>query len=229
MPRTSAQRAMAWRLASIQARSGAAAQRIESADQAARPPIAARARRPAPRAGAARSQARTTAATARGAPRARRQEGRRWARAAEAVARVDAAAADASEAQPGEPRSAPIATGAAMPARRARRRACPPSGAAATIRDALGATPPVSLTGWLPCSDAPPGCSSSSRWRSSALTASALADGRDVLADAKDNQRVDGCYTRAEFRDALAPGCATISDSTRVLRGSSSRTRRSPT
>jgi hypothetical protein len=35
-------------------------------------------------------------------------------------------------------------------------------------------------------------------------TASALADGRDVLADAKDNQRVDACYTRADFRDALA-------------------------
>lgn len=31
-----------------------------------------------------------------------------------------------------------------------------------------------------------------------------LADGRDVLADAKDNQRVDACYTRAEFSDALA-------------------------
>ena len=30
----------------------------------------------------------------------------------------------------------------------------------------------------------------------------ALADGRDVLADAKDN-RVDGCYTRAELNEAL--------------------------
>ncbi len=31
----------------------------------------------------------------------------------------------------------------------------------------------------------------------------ALADGRDVLADAKDNQRVDACYTRAELNEAL--------------------------
>lgn len=34
-------------------------------------------------------------------------------------------------------------------------------------------------------------------------TGSALADGQAVLADAKDNERVDSCYTRAEFRDAL--------------------------
>jgi len=35
------------------------------------------------------------------------------------------------------------------------------------------------------------------------LTApAALADGRDVLADAKDN-RVDACYTRAELNEAL--------------------------
>lgn len=34
-------------------------------------------------------------------------------------------------------------------------------------------------------------------------SASALADGRDVLADAKDNQRIDGCYERAEFNEAL--------------------------
>jgi hypothetical protein len=32
----------------------------------------------------------------------------------------------------------------------------------------------------------------------------ALADGRDVLADAQDNGRVDACYTRAEFNEALA-------------------------
>lgn len=32
----------------------------------------------------------------------------------------------------------------------------------------------------------------------------ALADGRDVLADAKADGRVDACYTRAEFNDALA-------------------------
>jgi hypothetical protein len=31
----------------------------------------------------------------------------------------------------------------------------------------------------------------------------ALASGQDVLADAKDNQRVDGCYTRSELDDAL--------------------------
>jgi hypothetical protein len=35
------------------------------------------------------------------------------------------------------------------------------------------------------------------------LSATAFADGRDVLADVQDNGRVDGCYTRAEFRDAL--------------------------
>jgi hypothetical protein len=35
------------------------------------------------------------------------------------------------------------------------------------------------------------------------LSATAFADGRDVLADVQDNGRIDGCYTRAEFRDAL--------------------------
>jgi hypothetical protein len=35
------------------------------------------------------------------------------------------------------------------------------------------------------------------------LSATALAGGQDVLNDAKDNQRVDGCYSRAEFRAAL--------------------------
>jgi hypothetical protein len=34
------------------------------------------------------------------------------------------------------------------------------------------------------------------------LAASALADGRDVLADAEDGQ-INACYSRAEFRDAL--------------------------
>ena len=34
------------------------------------------------------------------------------------------------------------------------------------------------------------------------VTAPALGDGRDVLADAHDG-RIDQCYTRAEFRDAL--------------------------
>lgn len=34
------------------------------------------------------------------------------------------------------------------------------------------------------------------------VTASALGDGRDVLADAQDG-RIDACYSRAEFRDAL--------------------------
>ena len=36
-----------------------------------------------------------------------------------------------------------------------------------------------------------------------ALSATALADGRDILADYEDNYRIDSCYTRAEFRDAL--------------------------
>lgn len=36
-----------------------------------------------------------------------------------------------------------------------------------------------------------------------ALSGTALADGRDILADYEDNVRIDGCYTRAEFRDAL--------------------------
>ena len=36
-----------------------------------------------------------------------------------------------------------------------------------------------------------------------ALPGTALADGRDILADYEDNGRIDRCYTRAEFRDAL--------------------------
>lgn len=36
-----------------------------------------------------------------------------------------------------------------------------------------------------------------------ALCASAVADGRAVLADLKDNEVVDGCYSDADFRDAL--------------------------
>lgn len=35
-------------------------------------------------------------------------------------------------------------------------------------------------------------------------TAAALADGRDVLADAQDNERVDACYSRRDFNDALS-------------------------
>ncbi len=35
-----------------------------------------------------------------------------------------------------------------------------------------------------------------------ALPGTALADGRDILADYEDNGRIDRCYTRAEFRDA---------------------------
>ena len=31
----------------------------------------------------------------------------------------------------------------------------------------------------------------------------ALADGRDVLADAQQDNRVDGCYTRADLNEAL--------------------------
>lgn len=31
----------------------------------------------------------------------------------------------------------------------------------------------------------------------------AVAGGRDVLADAQDNDRIDACYSRAEFREAL--------------------------
>ena len=34
-------------------------------------------------------------------------------------------------------------------------------------------------------------------------SATALADGRDVLADYEDNGRIDACYTRAEFQEAL--------------------------
>ncbi len=33
--------------------------------------------------------------------------------------------------------------------------------------------------------------------------AAALADGRDILLDFDDNGQVDGCYTRAEFNEAL--------------------------
>jgi hypothetical protein len=36
------------------------------------------------------------------------------------------------------------------------------------------------------------------------VSATALADAREVLADVKDNGRIDGCYTRAELREALA-------------------------
>jgi hypothetical protein len=36
-----------------------------------------------------------------------------------------------------------------------------------------------------------------------ALSGTALADGRDILADYEDNGRIDRCYTRAEFRDAM--------------------------
>jgi hypothetical protein len=36
-----------------------------------------------------------------------------------------------------------------------------------------------------------------------AQSATALADGRDVLADAQDNGRIDGCYSRAELNEAL--------------------------
>ena len=36
-----------------------------------------------------------------------------------------------------------------------------------------------------------------------ALPGTALADGRDILADYEDNGRIDSCYTRAEFRDAM--------------------------
>lgn len=34
-------------------------------------------------------------------------------------------------------------------------------------------------------------------------SATALADGRDVLADVKDNDRIDGCYSRQELNEAL--------------------------
>lgn len=33
--------------------------------------------------------------------------------------------------------------------------------------------------------------------------ATALADGRDVLADAQDNGSIDGCYSREELNEAL--------------------------
>jgi hypothetical protein len=34
-------------------------------------------------------------------------------------------------------------------------------------------------------------------------SATALADGRDVLADLNDNGRIDACYSRAELNEAL--------------------------
>jgi hypothetical protein len=37
-----------------------------------------------------------------------------------------------------------------------------------------------------------------------ALSASALASGRDVLGDYQDNGRIDACYGRSEFREALS-------------------------
>ena len=84
-----------------------------------------------------------------------------------------------------------------------RARLSPPRGAA-TIRDAMGAAVdprilhrvdallrrPASLVIMLALALL-------------ALSATALADGRDVLADAKDNGRIDGCYTRAELNEAL--------------------------
>lgn len=36
------------------------------------------------------------------------------------------------------------------------------------------------------------------------VTAPALASGQDVVVDAVDNGHIDGCYSRAEFRDALS-------------------------
>jgi hypothetical protein len=36
-----------------------------------------------------------------------------------------------------------------------------------------------------------------------ALSASALASGRDIIADFQDNGRIDRCYTATEFRQAL--------------------------
>ena len=36
------------------------------------------------------------------------------------------------------------------------------------------------------------------------VTASALAGGQDVVLDAVDNGHIDGCYSRADFRDALS-------------------------
>lgn len=35
-----------------------------------------------------------------------------------------------------------------------------------------------------------------------ALAGSALAGGRDILDDYRENRRIDGCYIRAEFREA---------------------------
>jgi hypothetical protein len=34
-------------------------------------------------------------------------------------------------------------------------------------------------------------------------SATALGDGRDVLADVNDNGRIDGCYSRADLNEAL--------------------------
>lgn len=36
-----------------------------------------------------------------------------------------------------------------------------------------------------------------------AIPAQSLADGRDILLDFDDNGQIDGCYTRAEFNEAL--------------------------
>jgi len=36
-----------------------------------------------------------------------------------------------------------------------------------------------------------------------AVSASALGSGRDIIADFQDNGRIDGCYTLAEFQQAL--------------------------
>lgn len=37
-----------------------------------------------------------------------------------------------------------------------------------------------------------------------AIPAQGLADGRDILVDFDDNGQIDGCYTRAEFNEALS-------------------------
>ncbi len=155
-PRARAQRAIACRLASIQARSGAPAHRIDRAAQAVRPPIAASARRLGTARRASRSHASTTAAAARGAPRARARK----------AARGPAPPRPSPGSMPPPPTHtrlhpasaiAPMTAGAPGRAGRAAGRACPPSGPPLRSATPWGPTPPVSLTGWLPCSDVPPG------------------------------------------------------------------------
>ena len=197
-PSASAQSAIAARFASIQARSGAAAQTIDRPDQRAMPAAAASARRAGPERRAARSQARTTARRGQGRAEREGQERPRRAAAAEAVAGVDAAARAARADHPARARD-PDDLG--RPGR-GRARLSAPRGAA-TIRGALGAVDPRVLHRVDALLRRPASLVIMLALALLGQSAAALADGRDVLADAKDNQRIDGCYERAELNEAL--------------------------